>query len=113
MGIQLGIPRHVLKQFEKEDDPLSAVVDYWLEGNVMKPATPVSWKSVVAALEAESVEEKALAESISKKIASNRIAKLKKVDASQNMCRKYPELGEGTTIIIENCLLIAIDLHVK
>ncbi len=65
IGILLGIPRHVLKQYEKEDDPLSAVIDYWLEGNAEATAAPISWYSITEAL--DSVKEAALADKISKK----------------------------------------------
>ena len=65
IGVQLGIPRHILKEFEKEDDPLSAVIDYWLNGNV--EGVPVSWRSIVAALESSHVWETGLANKVSKK----------------------------------------------
>ncbi len=66
IGIQLGIPRNKLLQFEHdEDDPPSAVVDYWLRGNV--PDVPISWKSIVEALKSEHVGEAGLAQKISKK----------------------------------------------
>ena len=67
IGIQLGIPRNTLKQFEKEADPLSAAVDYWLKGNAVESAVPVSWKSIVIALKSAYVGEPALAEKIDKK----------------------------------------------
>ncbi len=67
LGIQLGIPRNKLLEFKKEDDPLSAVVDYWLRGNVTESVDPISWKSIVAALKSEYVGEPGLAEQISKK----------------------------------------------
>ena len=60
IGIQLGVPRHKLKEFEKDSDPLSAVVDYWLKGNVKD--VPVSWKPIVEAL--EYVGEMSLADTI-------------------------------------------------
>ena len=66
IGIQLGIPRGKLKEFEKEDDPLSAIIDYWLSGNVGED-DPVSWRSIVAALESSHVDEPGLANRISKK----------------------------------------------
>ena len=75
----MGIPRRVLKQFEKEDDPLSAAMDYWLEGNIKNPAMPISWQSLVAVLNAESIEETALANRISKNIVNMRPPKFKKV----------------------------------
>ena len=67
IGVQLGIPRHILKEFEKETDPLSAVIDYWLNGNVEDLEVPVSWRSVVAALESRHVMETGLANRISRK----------------------------------------------
>ena len=67
IGIQLGIPHHVLKQFEDEKDPLSSAVNYWLKGNAMEPGVPISWKSIVAALKDSSVGEGGLAEELSKK----------------------------------------------
>ena len=63
IGIQLGLPRHVLKQFEKEDDPLSAVIDWWLNGNA-DPDVSISWSSIVEALRSKSVAEPGLATEI-------------------------------------------------
>ena len=65
IGIQLGISYGKLKEFEKEVDPLSAIIDYWLNGNVK--GDPVSWRSVVAALESSHVDETGHADSIKKK----------------------------------------------
>ncbi len=67
IGIQLGIPRCKLLEFKKEEDPLSAVVDYWLQGNVTESVSPISWKSILAALKSEYVGEPGLAEQLSKK----------------------------------------------
>ena len=67
VGIQLGIPRSKLMEFKKEDEPLSAVVDYWLKGNVTESVVPISWQSIVAALKSEHVGEPGLAEQIRKK----------------------------------------------
>ena len=68
IGLLLGIPHNVLKRFEKEADPLSASLDYWLKGNVTsEEAAPISWKSVVDALRSDHVGEPALAERIGKK----------------------------------------------
>ena len=77
----MGIPHHVLKKFRKEDDPLSAAIDYWLTGNVADSDAPVSWNSIVEALKADSVEESALAEKIQKKYCQ---PKEKKVDEGEN-----------------------------
>ena len=65
IGVQLGVPHHKLKEFEKEADPLSAVIDYWLSGNV--EGVPVSWRSIVAALKSNHVGETGLANRISRK----------------------------------------------
>lgn len=62
-GIQLGISRDVLKKFKKDDDPLSAVIDYRLEGENGK--VPFSWKYIVVALRTNHVEEAGLAKQIS------------------------------------------------
>lgn len=70
IGIQLGIARSKLIQFEQEEKSrlLSTAVDYWLNGNV--PETPVTWHFLVAALRSEQVGETGLAEDISKKYCS-------------------------------------------
>ena len=57
IGIQLGIPRKTLLGFKKDDDPLSAVVDYWLNGNAGSGGVPVSWKSIKEVLNSEHVDE--------------------------------------------------------
>ena len=67
IGVQLGIPYHMLKEFEKETDPLSAVINYWLNDNVEDAEVPVSWRSIVAALESSYVGETGLANKISRK----------------------------------------------
>lgn len=64
-GVELGIPRSRLELFKKEEDPFSAVVDYWLRGNV--EGLPISWQSVVEALESSYVGETGLANYIKKK----------------------------------------------
>ena len=63
IGVQLSIPYYKLKEFKKEDDPLAAAVDYWLNGNV--EGVPVSWRSIVEAL--KSSGETGLAKRIEKK----------------------------------------------
>ena len=59
IGIQLGIPPHKLKEFEKGADPLVETVDYFLKGNVEGVA--LSWDSIVTALRSDHVGEPALA----------------------------------------------------
>ena len=66
VGVQLGIPSYKLKEFEKaDDDPLAAIVDYWLRGNVTD--YPLTWKSVVEVLSSSHVDAKGLADRISAK----------------------------------------------
>ena len=62
IGIQLNVPHHKLKEFEKEEDPLAAVFDYWLKGNV--EGIPLTWTSIVTALE---LSESGLAKRLKKK----------------------------------------------
>ena len=62
IGVQLGVPYHKLKEFEKEDNCLAATIGYFLNGNV-KDAL-LSWDSIVTALKSSSVWEPALARRI-------------------------------------------------
>lgn len=64
IGLQLGIPHHVLEANEKKEYPLSAIINYWLKENPTEPYVPIEWKSIVEALKL--VEEAALANEISK-----------------------------------------------
>ena len=65
IGIQLGISLNKINEFERERDPLAAIVNFWLRGNV--ESVPVSWKSIVEALKSKHVGETGLANTISKK----------------------------------------------
>lgn len=47
IGVQLGISLAVLKRFKEEEDPLAAVIDYWLRGNT---ASHITWHTIVEAL---------------------------------------------------------------
>lgn len=69
IGLQLRIPRGKLMEFKKQDDPVAAGVDYWLNGNV--EGVPLSWKSIVKALESSRVRESKLAQRISEKYCGN------------------------------------------
>ena len=69
IGIQLGVPRHKLMEFRKEEDSLSAVIDYCLRGNV--EGVPLSWISVVKALQSFHVGETGLAKRIKNKYCQN------------------------------------------
>ena len=61
----LHVPRHKLEEFKEDKDPLAAVVDYWLRGNV--EGVSVSWQSIVEALKSGYVGESGLAKRIAKK----------------------------------------------
>ena len=65
IGIQLSVPRHKLMEFKKDDDPLAAAIDYWLNGNV--EGVSISWSSIVTALKSSHVGEIGLANKIKKK----------------------------------------------
>ena len=65
IGVQLGIPRCKLLEFEKEHDPLVAAIDYWLNDNV--EGEQVSWRSIIKALNSPHVGKTGLAKRISKK----------------------------------------------
>ena len=75
IGVQLGIPRNKLEEFKKEDDPLSAVIDYWLKRNVRESVVPISWQSIVAALKSVYVDESGLADEINKKYCQEEVKK--------------------------------------
>ena len=63
IGMKLHICYHKLKEFEeKEVDPLAAVINYWLNGNVKD--VPITWRSVATALESILVDESGLAQTI-------------------------------------------------
>ena len=67
IGIQLGIPHSKMVVFKQEGDILSAAVDFWLRGNVQDSYVPVTWGSIVAALESKPVGETGLAKTIREK----------------------------------------------
>lgn len=64
IGIQLGISHEKLLQFHGSPDPLSAVINEWLKGNVMESDVPISWESIAKALKSKYVGEPRLAEEI-------------------------------------------------
>ena len=67
IGVELGTPPYKLDEFVDEcDDPLAAVIDYWLRGNAEK-GLPISWQSIVAALRSPLVNEDGLASAIEQK----------------------------------------------
>ena len=62
IGVQLGISHNKVTKFMKEDEPLSAVINFWLSGNVKK--IPLNWQSIVKALKSGHVDETKLANKI-------------------------------------------------
>lgn len=75
IGIQLGVPHHKIAMFKKEeDDILSAVINYWLCGNVLD--VPVTWNSIIAALESKHVGEPGFAARIREKYCGQQKGKL-------------------------------------
>ena len=61
-GLKVGIQRRILDSYSGKPAPLSLVIDHWWGGNV-KEGLPVTWKSVVVAL--EKMDASGLAETIS------------------------------------------------
>ena len=49
IGVELGIPRSKLREWRKLDDPLTAVLDYWVRGDA--GGAPPSWEALAEALE--------------------------------------------------------------
>ena len=64
IGVMLGLPQHKLLEFQKGDNPLPAIADFWLHGNAK--GAEVSWKAIATALASDFVGERALAEKISR-----------------------------------------------
>lgn len=62
-GVQMGVPDHKLKEFQKQDDPLAAAIVFWLNGNV--EGVPLTWSSIQTAL--GNVNERKLADHIKAK----------------------------------------------
>ena len=69
----MGIPRNKLLEFQGSPDPLAAVIDYWLRGNVTEP---ISWDTIVTALRSHYVSEAGLAEEINQKYCQQKGTKL-------------------------------------
>lgn len=64
IGVQLGISRNKLMEFKEQRDPLAASIHYWLAGNVKDAQIPLSWSSIVNALESSHVDELGLGRKI-------------------------------------------------
>ena len=62
-GLAVGFEVRILAKYGNNVHPLSLVIDNWHRGNVKK-GKPVSWKSVVEAL--NHIDEDGLAETIEK-----------------------------------------------
>ena len=73
IGMMLNVPYHKRKEFEDEKNPLVEIINYWLNGNVKD--VPVTWRSIVAALESDSVDEKGLAKAIADKYCHSATSK--------------------------------------
>lgn len=65
IGIQLGISHSKLVELKQQGDLLAGALDYWLSGNV--PDVPITWESVVDALESPYVDETGCANKIKTK----------------------------------------------
>ena len=65
IGLKLNVPYHKLMEFEDAKNPFVEVINYWLNGNVKD--VPVTWRSIVTALESSSVSETSLAKKILEK----------------------------------------------
>ena len=73
LGVQFGVPTYKIKEFDKDDDPLTSIVDYWLRGNV-KNGPSRNWESIVSILRSRHVDESGLADKISRKYCLNAAA---------------------------------------
>ena len=71
IGIQLGIPRLKLEKLKNDKDPLTAIVDYWLLGNIKD--VQVSWAKLVSVLRTDHVDESGVAARISKEHCTGKI----------------------------------------
>ena len=70
ISIQLGISSNHLHVFEKsDDDPFTESLDFWLNGNT---DVPVTWGSVVAALESPHVGECVFAKRLREKWSTSK-----------------------------------------
>ena len=77
----------MLEDLRMKDDPLSAVVECWLQGNA-KNSLPLSWKSIVSALNSNHVSEWGLAERIEKKYCHGEETVNDEGEITYCMCRK-------------------------
>ena len=66
IGTQLSVPHHKLKEFEKDEDHLVSTFDYLLS-NGTTGGVPLTWMSIVEALDSDHVAEYGLATAIRNK----------------------------------------------
>lgn len=59
IGILLSIPDVILKEFLREEDPLSEILAHWL-----RPDAPITWPTIVKVLESELVDEATCAQKV-------------------------------------------------
>ena len=69
-GLNLGVPHSKLKEFVKEENPLSEVIGYWHRGNIENK--PVTWGSILDTL--KETEQVALANEIEAKYCQKKSA---------------------------------------
>ena len=62
IAVQLGVSHSKFMQFKQDGNVLASSLNHWLCGNV--PDVPVSWRSVVVALESKQVGERGCAKKI-------------------------------------------------
>lgn len=72
LGVLMGISYHKLKEFKREEEPLAAVIDYGLKGNIQK--YPFTWKSIVKVL--IKLKESGLASRLEKKYCQDVLSRI-------------------------------------
>ncbi len=70
IGVQLGLLPHKIREFQKKDDPMGLIIEFWLGGNV-EGVTP-SWQSIVTALKSDHVGEIGLGNRIHERYCLNK-----------------------------------------
>ena len=98
----LSIPYHKLKTFEEEADPLAAILNYWLNGNVED--VPATWKSLVAALEADSVGEGGLAKTIMGKYCQSEPVRNKGMYIERSMVMSFLDFQPNRSSYLLVCM---------
>ena len=106
IGMKLRILYCKLKEFEKEANPLSAVINYWLNGNVKD--VPVTWRSLVAVLESSIVDERGLAKTIMEKYCPSEQQKgqewdIKQLEPLTNFYCQYDQNNINLYVVVVVC----------